>query len=63
MPAGAEALRTLLGLVQDDEPTLRLAREGGHAFVSGSLRPYLIAALAEIEPRRAGTADAGRRRR
>ncbi len=50
MPAGAGALRTLLGLVQDDEPTLRLAREGGHAFVSGSLRPYLIAALAEIDP-------------
>ncbi len=34
---------------QDDEPTLRLAREGGHAFVSSSLRPYLIAALAEID--------------
>ena len=43
------ALRTLLGLVAEDEPTLRLAREGGHAFVSSSLRPYAIAALAEID--------------
>jgi transcription-repair coupling factor (superfamily II helicase) len=54
MVATVGALRTLLGLVYDDEPTLRLAREGGHAFVSASLRPYLIAALAEIdEPARA----------
>jgi transcription-repair coupling factor (superfamily II helicase) len=43
------ALRTLLGLVQEDESALTLAREGGHAFVSGALRPYLIAALAEID--------------
>ena len=43
------ALRALLGFVQDDEQALRLAREGGHAFVSRSLRPYLIAALAEID--------------
>jgi transcription-repair coupling factor (superfamily II helicase) len=42
-------LRTLLGLVQDDEPTMRLAREGGHAFVSSSLRPYVVAALADID--------------
>jgi transcription-repair coupling factor (superfamily II helicase) len=42
-------LRTLLGLVQEDESALTLAREGGHAFVSGALRPYLIAALAEID--------------
>jgi transcription-repair coupling factor (superfamily II helicase) len=47
--ADSGALRSLLGLVQDDEPTLRLAREGGHAFVSSSLRPYSIAALAEID--------------
>ncbi len=47
--ASAEALRTLLGLVEEDEPTLQLAREGGHAFVSASLRPYLIAALSEID--------------
>ncbi|HEX4189280.1 MAG TPA: transcription-repair coupling factor [Solirubrobacteraceae bacterium] len=49
--AGAPALRTLLGLVQEDEAPARLAREGGHAFVSASLRPYLIAALAELEDR------------
>jgi transcription-repair coupling factor (superfamily II helicase) len=45
----AGALRSLLGLVHEDEPTLRLAREGGHAFVSASLRPYAIAALTEID--------------
>ena len=42
-------LRTLLGLAQDDEQTLALARGGGHAFVSASLRPYLIAALADLD--------------
>jgi transcription-repair coupling factor (superfamily II helicase) len=42
------SLRPLLGLVQDDPTGERLAREGGHAFVSASLRPYLIAGLAEI---------------
>src|SRR5271154_2029882 len=42
-------LRTLLGFVHEDESALRLAREGGRAFVSGSLRPYLIAALAEVD--------------
>ncbi len=45
------ALRTLLGLVEDDESALALAREGGHAFVSSALRPYLIAALTEIDER------------
>ncbi len=47
--SGTGALRTLLGLAQDDESMLRLAREGGHAFVSSSLRAYVIAALAEID--------------
>jgi transcription-repair coupling factor (superfamily II helicase) len=47
------SLRSLLGLVQDDPESARLAREGGHAFVSASLRPYLIASLADI-----GVADA-----
>jgi transcription-repair coupling factor (superfamily II helicase) len=42
-------LRALLGLVASDEPTLALARDGGHAFVSSSLRPYLIAALADLD--------------
>ncbi|HEV7586206.1 MAG TPA: transcription-repair coupling factor [Solirubrobacteraceae bacterium] len=49
MAAGAPALRTLLGLAQEDEAPARLARDGGHAFVSASLRPYLIAALVELE--------------
>jgi transcription-repair coupling factor (superfamily II helicase) len=47
----AAPLRSLLGLVQDDEASLRLAREGGHAFVSSALRPYMIAALAEVDDR------------
>jgi transcription-repair coupling factor (superfamily II helicase) len=50
MAGGGGVLRTLLGLAQEDEQTLRLAREGGHAFVSSSLRPYVIAALSEITP-------------
>jgi transcription-repair coupling factor (superfamily II helicase) len=44
------ALRSLLGLIEDDPAARTLAREGGHAFVSASLRPYLIAALADREP-------------
>src|SRR5579875_3850879 len=55
MAAGAGALRALLGIAQEDEQTARLAREGGHAFVSASLRPYVVAALAD--------ADAGARGR
>jgi transcription-repair coupling factor (superfamily II helicase) len=42
------SLRSLLGFVRDDPGGARLAREGGHAFVSASLRPYLIAGLAEV---------------
>ncbi len=49
MPPDGQALRTLLGLVHEDTAALRLARDGGHAFVSGSLRPYVIAALAEVD--------------
>src|ERR1700730_10262960 len=49
MASETQALRTVLGVVQGDESALSLAREGGHAFVSSSLRPYLIAALAEID--------------
>ncbi|MHB8532769.1 MAG: transcription-repair coupling factor [Solirubrobacteraceae bacterium] len=45
--AAAGALRALLGLAEQDEQAARLAREGGHAFVSSALRPYLIAALAD----------------
>ncbi|HEX3520323.1 MAG TPA: transcription-repair coupling factor, partial [Solirubrobacteraceae bacterium] len=49
MAVKAGALRSLLGLVEEDGQTLKLAREGGHAFVSSALRPYTIAALAEID--------------
>jgi len=44
------ALRSLLGLIEEDVAAQRLAREGGHAFVSSSLRPYAIAALADFGP-------------
>ena len=44
------ALRSLLGLIEEDAAAQRLAREGGHAFVSSSLRPYAIAALADFGP-------------
>ena len=45
--AGDGGLRTLLGLIDGDAGARRLAAEGGRAFVSASLRPYLIAALAD----------------
>jgi transcription-repair coupling factor (superfamily II helicase) len=51
MVPGASGLRTLLGFVGEDESALRLAREGGHAFVSRSLQPYLIGALVESDAR------------
>ncbi len=41
------ALRSLLGLIEDDPAATTLAGAGGHAFVSASLRPYLIAALSD----------------
>ncbi len=44
----ASGLRTLLGLAQDDRGAQRLARDGGHAFVSAALRPYVVAALADM---------------
>jgi transcription-repair coupling factor (superfamily II helicase) len=49
MAGDGGALRTLLGFIGEDEAALRLAREGGHAFVSSSLRPYLIAALLDAD--------------
>jgi transcription-repair coupling factor (superfamily II helicase) len=45
--AGGGSLRTLLGLIDQDDSARRLAEEGGRAFVSASLRPYVIAALAD----------------
>ncbi len=44
------ALRSLLGLIEEDEAAVTLAKDGGHAFVSASLRPYLIAALTDRRP-------------
>src|ERR1019366_10045392 len=49
MAPEAPSLRSLLGLIEEDGAAKRLAGEGGHAFVSGALRPYLIAALADVD--------------
>jgi transcription-repair coupling factor (superfamily II helicase) len=43
------ALRPLLAHIEEDPVALKLARDGGNAFVSSSLRPYLIAALSEVD--------------
>src|SRR3954467_7287976 len=40
-------LRPFLSLVHDDPQTAALARDGGDVFVATSLRPYLVAALAD----------------
>src|SRR3954463_3416018 len=40
-------LRPFLSLVHDDPQTAALARDGGSVFVATSLRPYLVAALAD----------------
>jgi transcription-repair coupling factor (superfamily II helicase) len=45
------ALRSLLGLIDQDPGAATLAKEGGRAFVSASLRPYTIAALADKHAR------------
>jgi transcription-repair coupling factor (superfamily II helicase) len=44
------ALRELLAHTADDEAAAALRREGGRAFVSASLRPYLLAGLVDLEP-------------
>jgi transcription-repair coupling factor (superfamily II helicase) len=51
------ALRELLNHLADDESALALSRDGGRAFVSASLRPYVIAALADLEPAGRGHAQ------
>src|SRR6202035_1211 len=43
-------LSSLLFHADEDSQTAALARDGGRAFVSQALRPYLIAALLEREP-------------
>jgi transcription-repair coupling factor (superfamily II helicase) len=52
-------LRTLLAHTEDDPQTTVLARDGGRAFVSQSLRPYLVAALVDRDPDRAAIVVAG----
>src|SRR5881409_2661203 len=46
----AVALRPLLSHLQDSDDGRRLAAEGGRAFVSQSLRPYLVAGLVDTDP-------------
>ena len=43
-------LRTLLSHADDDPQIAALQRDGGRAFVSQSLRPYLLAALLDRDP-------------
>src|SRR5712671_19863 len=52
-------LRTLLSHADDDAQTAALARDGGRAFVSQSLRPYLIAALLDRDPAQPAIVVAG----
>ena len=52
-------LRSLLSHADDDAQTGALARDGGRAFVSQSLRPYLLAALLDREPDRPAIVVAG----
>ncbi len=52
-------LRSLLANAESDPSTLALQREGGRAFVSQSLRPYLIAALLDRDPGRPAIVVAG----
>ncbi|MBX5442916.1 MAG: transcription-repair coupling factor [Solirubrobacteraceae bacterium] len=44
------ALRPLLQLLDDDPAAAALARDGGRAFASASLRPFVLAALADRDP-------------
>jgi transcription-repair coupling factor (superfamily II helicase) len=52
-------LSSLLSHADDDPQTAALARDGGEAFVSQSLRPYLIAALLDRDPSRPAIVVAG----
>ena len=52
-------LASLLAHADDDPQTDALARDGGRAFVSQSLRPYLLAALLQNEPSRPAIVVAG----
>ncbi|HEX3804060.1 MAG TPA: transcription-repair coupling factor [Solirubrobacteraceae bacterium] len=52
-------LSSLLHCADDDPQTGRLHSDGGRAFVSTSLRPFLIAALLDRDPARAAIVVAG----
>ncbi len=52
-------LRSLLHHFTDDPGAAILARDGGRAFASASLRPYILAALADEDPARATLVVAG----
>src|SRR5215216_1672889 len=52
-------LRSFLSHLEHDPTASRLADEGGPAFVSQSLRPFLIAALADRDARRPTVVVAG----
>jgi transcription-repair coupling factor (superfamily II helicase) len=43
-------LSALLAYAADDPATAALAREGGRAFASASLKPYVVAAIAQEDP-------------
>jgi transcription-repair coupling factor (superfamily II helicase) len=52
-------LRPLLAYADEDPQTAALARDGGEAFVSQSLRPYLVSALLDRDPDRPAIVVAG----
>ncbi len=52
-------LRSLLACADDDPQTTALLRDGGRAFVSQSLRPYLVASLLDHDPQRPAIVVAG----
>jgi transcription-repair coupling factor (superfamily II helicase) len=52
-------LRALLANADEDQQTAALARDGGAAFVSQSLRPYLVAALLDRDPDKPAIVVAG----
>src|SRR3954447_11559207 len=52
-------LRTLLRHLADDAAGRSLLESGGRAFVSASLRPYALAALADEQPDRPALIVAG----
>src|ERR1700729_1315987 len=52
-------LSSLLAHADDDPQTTALLREGGDAFVSQSLRPFLISALLDRDPSQPAIVVAG----